>query len=138
MQLPDEIILIIFSHLLDMAHFSPTLDLSIFSAMRVNKKFRDIAISTILDETMSATRRKDFDKRVKKVLKFEDRLIEIKYGTSDEVGWSRMVTEYSMVKVYTPGKGFVLVRDEGIDDEVNDRRERIARMRAWDWEFVKL
>ncbi|KAK5078245.1 hypothetical protein LTR64_003348 [Lithohypha guttulata] len=117
-----------------MAHFSPTLDLSIFSAMRVNKKFRDIAISTILDETMSTTRRKGFDKRVKKVLRFEDRLIEIKYGTS----WSRMMTEDDMVKVYTPGKGFVLVTDEGIDDEVNDRRDRIARLRAWDWEFVKL
>ncbi|KAK5103498.1 hypothetical protein LTS08_002913 [Lithohypha guttulata] len=103
MQLPDEIILIIFSHLLDMAHFSPTLDLSIFSAMRVNKKFRDIAISTILDETMSATRRKNFDKKVEKVLKFEGRLMEIKYGTRDEVGWSRTVSEYGMVKVYTPG-----------------------------------
>lgn len=100
--------------------------------MRVNRAFRDIGIRTLLHETNSAARKYSFNLKIQKVLKFEDRLYEIKYGEPDDVNFAWMT-----------GSGGIATQSSEGQDQVDREKQLVFRMnkvrqQAWDWEFARL
>lgn len=94
--------------------------------------FLEIAVRTILNETNSPARKRDFTSKIQKVLRFENRLCEIKYGSLGEVNFAWMMDDRGLNTPFSQEP--VQIEQK---KQVVSRMDKV-RQQAWDWEFARL